>query len=168
MITVSPPIDLQIEERVRMHGDSASKAVEIAQTMDHWQRRWDNLVDKAGWTKQLIPNITTWEKCVHKRLEYYLTQVLTGHGTFGVYLKRIGKRATDCCDACNLPDSVIHTIIECPKWESGRDELRRICQGDNLSLEGILAAMLESKENWCTGHTYIRKTMEGKEEDRAV
>ena len=50
-------------------------------TTEKWQEIWDNHTTTAQWTKKLIPNIAKWLECTHRRVDYTLTQFLTGYGT---------------------------------------------------------------------------------------
>ncbi|XP_072384464.1 uncharacterized protein [Diabrotica undecimpunctata] len=53
-----------------------------------WQ---DEMRRVAQWTKSLIPNLRRRMDCVHRRLDYFLTQMLIGHGCFRAYLYRFGN-----------------------------------------------------------------------------
>ncbi|XP_068631417.1 uncharacterized protein [Battus philenor] len=56
------------------------------------------------------------------RLNYRLTQVLIGYGSFGDYLCRIGHEATENCFHCGgaARDSALHTLADYPAWLSER------------------------------------------------
>ena len=58
-----------------------------------WQQRWSAVTegDPGHWTTTLIPTIEPWLTRKHGQLTYPLTQLLTGHGTFMKYLKRIAR-----------------------------------------------------------------------------
>lgn len=58
----------------------------------------------------------------HGEVEYYLKQVLTGHGCFKTYLKKYHIRENDKCDYCGQTDSPAHTIFECMRWKEVRTE----------------------------------------------
>lgn len=51
--------------------------------------------DEEAVYKQLIPNVNPewvkWPFRKHRRITYYETQALTGHGSFRSFTKRIGK-----------------------------------------------------------------------------
>lgn len=51
-----------------------------------------NASTNGRWTHRLIPTVRTWVERRHGRVDYNLTQCLTGHGSFGQFLVRIGKR----------------------------------------------------------------------------
>ncbi|KAH8241747.1 hypothetical protein KR026_007999, partial [Drosophila bipectinata] len=48
---------------------------------------WDSST-KGRWTHTLIPNLRRWVLRSHGQVNFYLTQVLSGHGCFRQYLKR--------------------------------------------------------------------------------
>ena len=52
-------------------------------------------------------------------MTFHLTQVLTGHGCFRCYLKRIGVYESVECPTCPETDeSVGHALFICPRfWE---------------------------------------------------
>jgi hypothetical protein len=47
-----------------------------------WQMEWDSCTQTGQWTKSLIPQVGTYTFST----SYYITQMLTGHGSFGSYL----------------------------------------------------------------------------------
>ena len=112
VITGIPPIDLQVQERRNLsiaNGDKREARKEERQaTIRNWQTMWEENVLKAQWTKTLIPDIRPWIECKHRVTNYYLTQILTGHGSFFTYLKRFGKIDTDV--ACTVDNKTqLHT-----------------------------------------------------------
>ncbi|KAH8252209.1 hypothetical protein KR032_009296, partial [Drosophila birchii] len=59
-----------------------------------WQAMWDSST-KGRWTHRLIPDISSWVNRRHGEVDFYLTQVLSGHGCFRSYLKRFGHEDED-------------------------------------------------------------------------
>ena len=59
-----------------------------------------------------------------RRVFKYTFQVLTGHGSFGTYLKRIGKIELSAYWYCEegVEENVEHTIFECDKWARVRED----------------------------------------------
>ncbi|XP_033251710.1 uncharacterized protein LOC117190756 [Drosophila miranda] len=45
---------------------------------------------RMAWTHQLIPSIDAWVSRKHGQVNFYLTQLLSGHGCFRSYLHRFG------------------------------------------------------------------------------
>lgn len=77
VITGIPLIELQIKERNHMYTSEGP-------TEEKRKTTKERIIEL--WTKHLIPNIRTWVDCKHINM----TQVLTGHGLFQIYLKKIG------------------------------------------------------------------------------
>ncbi|XP_046145587.1 uncharacterized protein LOC123988876 [Osmia bicornis bicornis] len=92
-------------------------------TMRKWQEEWV-ISTKGRWTYRLIPKIDEWQEWGPKILNYHLTQVLTGHGCFGTYLKEIGKADTDVCWFCqDATDDPEHFLLNCTRWERQRKKM---------------------------------------------
>ena len=61
--------------------------------LQEWQGEW-NAYPKGRWTHTLIRNvrqIKEWTTRDHGRLDYWVTQALSGHGCFGAYLFKYKK-----------------------------------------------------------------------------
>ena len=100
------PIDLVIKERHRRHLDRfLSKETVREASLLSWQQRWSMDTGKAKWTKTLLKNVVAWYNRKHGELDYHLTQILSGHGCFGNFLFRIGKRISPSCVFCEAPNS---------------------------------------------------------------
>ncbi|XP_030751583.1 uncharacterized protein LOC115879077 [Sitophilus oryzae] len=77
-------------------------------------------------------------------LNFYLTQILSGHGNFGSYLCKIGKREVAECRYCAEPnDTPEHTMFACPRWEEVRMTI-----GGNISADTFLKSVTERRENF--------------------
>lgn len=95
-------------------------------------------------------------------MTFWLTQVLTGHGCFGVYLCRIGReRITECYHCLADRDDVQHTLAECSAWDAQRRDLTGII-GD-LSLPVIISKMIGSEEAWQAVASFCEAVMIQKE-----
>lgn len=92
------------------------------------RRHWKQLVDEdtlpGRYTRSLIiPYFEDWLDRT-PGITFYVTQLMTGHGSFGTYLFRIGKADTACCRYCGDPkDDPVHTYEQCPRWAVQRHEL---------------------------------------------
>lgn len=129
VIAGATPIHLAAMERKRLFnmGESTSALKKAArhETLMEWQRSWSAMTSKAQWTKRLIPDIVLWVNCPHRRVSYYFTQFLTGHGSFGTFTARIGKTESDLCWRCDAPDSPEHLLYHCTRWQTERELLER-------------------------------------------
>lgn len=112
---------LLVEERQRLFlagkvTDEIRRAEKEA-TRGKWIRRWAELENVAQWTKSLIPDLGAWLDCSHKEIDFYITQFLSGHGSFNSYLHRIGKVPDQTCNYCGEEvDNPEHTILRCSRW----------------------------------------------------
>ncbi|KAJ8983333.1 hypothetical protein NQ317_003138 [Molorchus minor] len=163
-----PPIDLIAEERGRIYKKNPRerkgvKKSERGNTLRVWQERWSE-GRKGSRTRTLIPRIQEWLDCRHRQVDYYLAQFLTGHGSFGQYLKRIGKIEDQRCRYCGAEeDTPRHTVMECNRFATVREAV-----WEELEIEDeadLLRKMMASKDNWCKIHQVIRDTMTNKERE---
>lgn len=165
-VTGAIPIDLQVKERKRLFdredaSTPAAKKEERNETLNRWQARWDSMEGVAQWTKRIIPNIRRWLKCEFRTLDYYLTQALTGHGSYKAYTKRIGKDESETCRYCNEMDDAEHTLFYCNRWVMERTTTE-IRLGRTLNARNMIDIMIESKENYECVRGYIGKIMKKK------
>lgn len=160
VIGAAPPIDLLAKERAHNHGaDSASKAYNRRCLIERWQERWDNATE-GSWTRKLIPDIDRWIKRSHGHTNYYLTQALSGHGSFATYTKRIGKTDDDRCMYCGLVDTADHTISQ---REAAYTALGGVINRDNM-----ISSMLENEANWEAINRMCCSIMRAKGEDERM
>lgn len=98
---------------------------ERARSSAEWQRRWEADSGKANWTKWLIPWVEKWIRRKGLEVNYHLTQMLTGHGSFGAFRKRIGKCTSELSILCGelLMDDAEHTLFHCSEAREERENL---------------------------------------------
>ena len=165
-----PPADLLVDERADLYALLKSGATKTAaqqkcrqKTIERWQTRWSNDT-RAAWTRRLIPSVSHWINRSHGALNYHLTEMMTGHGPFGSYLKRIGKAQSANCEHCREEDDTPeHTLSLCPAWERQRSTLRH-ATGCEITPEAVGLKILESKEAWeafSVFANYVLRTKEG-------
>ena len=54
------------------------------------------------------------------RANFFLSQALTGHGSFGDYLSKIGKTASSECTCRLKRQTPKHVFTKCPRYKEGR------------------------------------------------
>jgi len=114
------------------------------------------------------PRLADWLERGWGGLTFRSTQMLTGHGCFGAYLCRIGRERTTRCHHCgHEEDSAQHTLEECPKWDDQRRVLAAVV-GDDLSLPGVISAILRSEGSWRAFLVYCEEVLAEKEEAERV
>ena len=104
--------------------------------VEEWQRRSD-IADKGWWTHRIIPCVVKWTERRHGLVTFHLTQVLTGHGCFRSYLKRIGVYESAECPTCSeIDEDVGHALFVCPRFREERERFRTLWESP-LTSEGI-------------------------------
>ncbi|GIY72493.1 RNase H domain-containing protein [Caerostris darwini] len=107
--TNSPTIDITID--INLH--YIKKLIKKEITAE-WQDRWTNS-NKGREVFALLPKIN--EKRVQG--DFFLNQIITGHGTLAVYQNRFFGKATTC-DCSNSREDRNHLIFQCPQWDTIR------------------------------------------------
>lgn len=119
-------------------------------TLVEWQTRW-SASDKGRWTNLLIPDVERWFLRKHGDVNFYLTQMLSGHGCFRSYLFRFGHDSDYFCPSCHpgVEENAEHVFFVCPRFEQDRLVLENMV-GCTINPRNIIEIMLTSPENW--GH----------------
>ncbi|KXZ75800.1 Putative 115 kDa protein in type-1 retrotransposable element R1DM-like protein, partial [Tribolium castaneum] len=94
--------------------------------LDRWQHRWETST-KERISFEFFPD-------VFRRLEgppitfsHHKSQVLTGHGNFGIHQLRFGKNENSLCPNCpDFDDDPVHRILECPLFGEIQERIRGI------------------------------------------
>jgi len=115
------PLDLLAEE-TRCNGDPASKR---NVTMTRWQERW-RAATNGSWTKRIVPDIRLWVSRKYGQTDFYLTQLLTGHGCFKSYLYRFNHETNPFCTHCAVIKDAEHVLFVCHRFSAERKELSLI------------------------------------------
>ena len=167
-----PPITLQVEERCKIYAKASKENMDEfkekvkAETLRAWQTQWDSTTETAQWTKCLIKDIKSWVKCQHRRLDFFVTQFLTGHGNFGSYLAKMNIQPTNKCSYCGSVDTPEHTILMCSRWQDWRTELEENL-GQSVSKNNIIEIMTAQETNWDQISAYIKRVLKTKKEDES-
>lgn len=164
------PIDLLAKERkrvyVRKQGEETSsiREEERQRTLREWEQRLQQAA--AGrWTAQLIGGLIPWTSREHGEVNFYLTQLLTGHGMFNAYLYRCNRKTSLYCDYCpEEEDDVRHTFFVCKRWSASRTTLEEAV-GPTLAVENIVTLMLQSQANWEAVAQYAESVIRNKKRE---
>lgn len=170
------PIDLQAMQRARLYTErSNTQRIQDGAQMDHtqaireetterWQQRWTS-ENRARWTRRLIPDVRIWKERKHGDVNYYVTQMLTGHGYFRKYLHKMGKCSSSKCiyEEVEVEDDVEHTFFHCERWVERRSELEAAI-GD-VTPETIVQKMLEDERKWEAVKRYAEQVLRRKKAD---
>jgi len=131
-----------------------------------WQEEWDNGANGNGrWTHRLIGRLDEWLSRKSGQVTYHLTQVLSGYGCFGSYLKRFGKLNSSECWYCGHPvDDAYHTLFVCDAWERRWSRVN-VLLATTITPSNLVNYMLQSEEFWAVGAAFINEVMRKKEEE---
>lgn len=112
----------------------------------------------------ILPVFDSWMDRETGELEYYTTQIITGHGSFREYLYRINKVDSERCLHCTgSSDTAQHTLEVCPEWHRERQSLQEEI-GNDLSLKKVIKQMLASPMAWEAFRLFCKTVLIKKEE----
>ncbi|XP_066909721.1 uncharacterized protein [Halyomorpha halys] len=98
------------------------------------------------WTHRLIPDVGKWYGRQHG--DYYITQMLTGHGCFRAYQYRFKLNNTAECPGCqNVEETAEHVLFNSIRFAAEISELERVC-GGHVTPENVMSYMLLSDLHW--------------------
>lgn len=111
------PIHIQVDERRRQYNREnghleINRRAERKISLVKWQEEWQSNETDGQWTKILILDIRRWYNCPHREIYYFLSHVLTGHGSYKTYTKRIGKSEEEDCIVAKLIRQNIQSVGE--------------------------------------------------------
>ncbi|CAB0027857.1 unnamed protein product, partial [Trichogramma brassicae] len=110
-----------------------------------WKFRWDRS-PKRLWTYRLIWNTRLWIKRRHEEVDYYLTQLLSGHGFFKHHSQRYDHNASANCLACpHTIKNVEYVFFHCHRFEEKRRKLHHQLQ-EVIRTENVVQLMLEDEK----------------------
>ncbi|XP_071575173.1 uncharacterized protein [Temnothorax nylanderi] len=151
----------------------SSEVLESEIRLDEWNElrvQWKDHILRPNLpgrrTREAIgPNFEEWLDRRSGFLTFRLTQFMTGHGCFGVYLFRINKEDTPICRYCDMAeDTPEHTLAVCHFWALERGELTAVI-GQNLSKERIVEKICASKACWEAFSVFAERVLQRKEKD---
>lgn len=150
VITGMVPIGLLVQEDTRCYEQRDTRGIRKAarsNTMETWQRCWDDST-KGRWTHRLIPNLERWVERGHGEVNFYLTQVLSGHGCFRQYLNRCGHaNSPDCPECVGTIETPEHVIFGCPRFRGEREDMLTVC-GTDTTPDNIVERMCSCENTW--------------------
>ena len=126
------PLKLVADTEKRKHdtrrGIDLSNPVQIVDdAMDKWQEDWANS-NKGRWTYRLIPSIGECTRRRQGQLDFYMTQLLTGHRWYRAYGRDImyGHDIGEAYPECRRErETAKHVFFTCPRYVE-RNCLERI------------------------------------------
>ena len=119
------PIEILAVKRKQLYEQRSSiqreqeelKRIMRQDSLQRWQEKWDASA-KGRWIHRLIPQVNEWVNRKHGEVNYYLTQMLSNHGCFRVYLHRFKHEETPQCPmGCGVPEDAEHVFFWCQTRE---------------------------------------------------
>lgn len=171
LIAGMTPIDVYAQERRKIwqaklnHFELTTEEAIKQETLNQWQSRWSSARD-GRWTARLIPDIRIWLNRKFGEVNYYLTQMMTGHGYFRKYLFKMGKCDSPFClyEHTDEVDDAEHTFFVCTRWANNRQELEtRI--GVNITTSNLIEKMIANEDNWRAVANYVELVLRTKKGD---
>ena len=178
VISSMPPVKYLAAERSKLHIDRRQSLIDGTRqhhrqhirlsSIEDWQQEWTNSA-KGRWTHKLIPSILKWTSRKHGETDFYLTQLLSGHGCFRSYLFKYKLDNSPNCPSCmNTIEDAEHVFFMCDRFLNERTALS-IMLGSWPTVNNILNLMLENEPNWIAVREYastIIKALRNAEKQR--
>nr|XP_041632157.1 uncharacterized protein LOC121502527 [Drosophila kikkawai] len=117
-------IFVAMQDRRALPSRAELKAAARRRSMENWQSQWD---------------IARWVERTHGQVNFYLSQVLSGHGCFRQYVKRFGHETEHWCPECGsgIVQDAEHVLFECRRFCFERQELEEVA-GSTISAESLI------------------------------
>lgn len=155
-LTSTPPTDLlalekwkvfELRRRLKLNTKEANDRIQH-RIIDRWKVHLEEATT-GQWTREIIFDLDRWYWRPFGFMNYYLTQVFTGHGCFRRYLHKIKKELT-CRWHCGADvNDARHTLFACPSWEKSRTILEWDMDS-TLDELNLVRPMLSNNESWHT------------------
>ncbi|XP_067129592.1 uncharacterized protein [Centruroides vittatus] len=128
------------------------------QALSLWQKEWDNGATGRT-THRFIPNISERLKWKFFTPNYRLTQLITAHGNFNVYLKRFHIKTIDTCSCDNTsPEDTDHLIWDCKLYAQQRIILMGHVLKSNYSWPCPHNRLLQDQDILNAVNTFLKTT----------
>ncbi len=104
-------------------------------TLRKWKERLCGS-SKGEWTCLLIHNLEAWLERGHRQRNFYLTQVMSGHGAFNAYLFPMKLVESPKCTICDRRrwDDAWHTLFEYRAFQLYWEDVMTILQKEDEQL----------------------------------
>lgn len=154
--------DLKERQELSAEANAEIRAAATLLMRRQWHATLDNEECSGKRVREaILPVFDRWLDHKKAGVNYYTTQLFTGHGSFGQYLHRIGKREFPACPDCGLVvDTVEHVLEECPHWTDERRGLRTEFEEDiPLRWDSMMPSALEYESRWKAIATFARDVL---------
>ena len=111
--------------RVRIRDDPRNwKKILREDTVEDWNRRWLT-TPKGATLRKYFPTVSSRLEATWVLPDYWISQILTGHGGFRAKLDQYGINIDPLCPSCGVPETAEHVVLTCTVYESLRAKLLR-------------------------------------------
>lgn len=162
-----PPLDIIARSHADMY--NWKKQIQADQWMQEWDphdreqrreeeiyRKWEDRISLNEWRSEdtttsvrlreaFEEHIKHWVERCHGSVDFWTTQVLTGHGYFGEFIHKMGKCPNAICEHCTsgVIDSAKHTLEVCTAWDEQREAYKESTGLDNINLRNAIENILD-------------------------
>ena len=99
----------------------------------------------------------------HGKVDFFLTQLLSGHGFFRQYLHKQGFVSSAQCPECGfLEQTPEHVVFDCSQFEEVRREMFDTA-GVRLTVDNLAGEMCREEHTWlavCRFATYTMRVLQ--------
>nr|BAC57918.1 reverse transcriptase [Anopheles gambiae] len=161
--------DARCYNRQQSSPDSSREAIrqeEKETSLQLWQQQWDDVAANntsryLRWAHRQVPDVRLWTGRKHGEVDFYLSQVLSGHAFVHEFLHVFGFAPSPDCPRCaGSVESVAHVMFECPRFADVRAEFLQGVGEHNLG-----SRLLESAEWWDRIQQAARRILSVLQED---
>ena len=112
-----------------------------------------------------MPDIWPWIDRKFEEVNYYVTQLLSGHRYFSKYLHKMGKTASPYClhEEGEIIDDSEYTVFQCVRWQSYRSELTSTI--GMITAANNIGVMIASRKKWASVANYLERILRLKKRD---
>ncbi|XP_053667802.1 uncharacterized protein LOC128718155 [Anopheles marshallii] len=130
--------------------------------MERWQQQWRAGIEQQQSspglkTRRLIPDISSWVGRKHGEIDFYLTQVLTGHGFLRSYFVNKGiLEGSPNCPVCEHDvEDAKNVIFHCPRFARTQHEMQQQSH-TRMTMGNLATEMCASRSTWEAVRTAAR------------
>jgi len=124
--------------------------------LEQWQERYTSS-DKGEWTKKMIPSVID-RYHLPLEMDYYTTQMLTGHGDFRGKFFSFNLVDSPTC-ALGGSETVAHVLLKCRRTEQQREKLKSTLLSDGQTWPPVDGVFLRSRKLYEALRTFAKDSL---------
>ena len=150
--------------------EAAHRKLALENAMRKWQEEWDS-IPQTNWTRRMFKSVGIFVGKDRRSfsMDYHIMQLLTGHGAFQAFKKRIAKVTSDRCLDCREEgrDDAEHVLLLCPTYDKERADLKAII-GEHLEVETLVERITKNERSWVAFRHFSAEVMKDKEHKERI